>query len=206
MSAQRFRTIFRMLRPDNKNVRGTEKGFAVKEMWQSWNERQALLFNPGQGLTVDEQLEAFRGRVFCRQYMPNKPAKYGLKFFNACCSDTAFVLKSKFYLGKSATGERATNQGQQVTEELVLGAEYDGRCVTVDNFFASYTLGESLLKNNITMVGTLRKNRKCIPPALLSIKDRPVLSSLFAFNGNTTLVSYIPKKRKKCDPNEHETS
>lgn len=143
------RPIFRATMSAQK--RSTEKGSSVTEMWQMWNERQGLLMNPGQGITVDEQLVAFRGRVFCRQYMPNKPAIYGLKFFNACCSDTAFVLKSKFYKGKSVDGERATNQGQRVTEELVLGAEYDGRCMIVDNFFASYTLGESLLKNNIIM-------------------------------------------------------
>lgn len=34
-----------------------------------------------QFLTVDEKLEAFRGRCSFRPYISNKPAKYGLKVF-----------------------------------------------------------------------------------------------------------------------------
>ncbi|CAF4217096.1 unnamed protein product, partial [Rotaria sordida] len=36
---------------------------------------------PGENLTFDEQLVPFRGRCCFVQYMPNKPTKYGLKFW-----------------------------------------------------------------------------------------------------------------------------
>ncbi|XP_071744198.1 piggyBac transposable element-derived protein 4-like [Lepeophtheirus salmonis] len=46
------------------------------------------------------------------------------------------------------------------------------------------------------MVGTVRKNKPKLPPALLESKERQVFSSKFAFTPTTTLVSYLPKKNK----------
>ncbi|KAI3367311.1 hypothetical protein L3Q82_008352 [Scortum barcoo] len=46
------------------------------------------------------------------------------------------------------------------------------------------------------MVGTVRKNKPELPPALLASKEREVFSSKFAFTPTTTLVSYLPKKNK----------
>lgn len=66
----------------------------------------------------------------------------------------------------------------------------------MDNFFSSYELGQKLLSKNITMVGTLRKNKRSIPPKLLECKKKPLYSSTFAFTENTTLVSYIGRKNK----------
>ncbi|KAL6456582.1 hypothetical protein MHYP_G00351260 [Metynnis hypsauchen] len=56
--------------------------------------------------------------------------------------------------------------------------------------------GDQLLKRKITMVGTVRKNKPELPPALLVSKEREVFSSKFTFTPTTTLVSYLPKKNK----------
>lgn len=66
----------------------------------------------------------------------------------------------------------------------------------MDNWFTSFPVAKSLLKNKIGMVGTLRKNKTCIPPALLVSKGREAHSSTFAHTQDVTLVSYIPKKGK----------
>ena len=71
-----------------------------------------------------------------------------------------------------------------------------GRCVTTDNFFTDISLGEELLKNNIFLVGTMRKNRRDLPKSLIEIQNRKQYSSEFLFTENLTLVSYVPKSRK----------
>lgn len=48
---------------------------------------------PGCNLTIDEQLKAFRGRSRFRQYMPSKPAKYGIKFWWITDSATSYPLQ-----------------------------------------------------------------------------------------------------------------
>jgi len=36
-------------------------------------------YTVGENCTLDEIIEAFQGRCSFRQYMPNKPSKYGIK-------------------------------------------------------------------------------------------------------------------------------
>jgi len=52
------------------------------------------------------------------------------------------------------------------------------------------------LKRNITMVGTIRKNKPELPLALLPTKGRELFSSKFAFTSTTTVVSYVPKRNR----------
>ncbi|XP_042611078.1 piggyBac transposable element-derived protein 1-like [Cyprinus carpio] len=71
-----------------------------------------------------------------------------------------------------------------------------GNTVTCDNFFTSYGLAEELLKRKMALVGTIRRNKPELPPQLLQIKHRALLSSLFAFTKTHTAVSYVPKQGK----------
>lgn len=83
-----------------------------------------------------------------------------------------------------------------MTEDLVLGKGYEGRTVIVDRFFTSSELGKSLLINRMGMVGTIRANKRCIPPALRNVGERKIFSSRFAHSNDATMVSYYPKKNK----------
>lgn len=46
------------------------------------------------------------------------------------------------------------------------------------------------------MVGTMRQNKRSIPPILRECKKKPLHQSTFAFTEDTTLVSYIARKNK----------
>lgn len=81
----------------------------------------------------------------------------------------------------------------RVVLDLTVGLK--GHNVTADNFFTSYQLGQKLLERQITLVGTIRKNKTELPQEMLATKDRPVFSSFFCFTKDTTLLSYIPKKK-----------
>ena len=71
-----------------------------------------------------------------------------------------------------------------------------GRGVTTDNFFTSCEIANFLSSKNITLVGTLRKNKPEIPALFLSRKQRNVHSSIFGFTNDLTLVSYVPARKK----------
>ena len=60
-------------------------------------------FEPYNHLTVDEQLYPFRGNFRSRQYMPNKPAKYGIKYW--CLADvrTSYLCNVDVYLGRDTS-------------------------------------------------------------------------------------------------------
>jgi hypothetical protein len=80
-----------------------------------------------------------------------------------------------------------------------LGSGYG---LTTDNFFTSLPLADKLWEKNITLLGTLRRNKKYIPAELLPKRYKPEFSSIFAFRPNRTLVSYQryrTKEKPSCD-------
>ncbi|CAB4056374.1 unnamed protein product [Lepeophtheirus salmonis] len=97
----------------------------------------------------------------------------------ACDAKSNYAWKIQVSTGKLADGHPEKNQGMRVVLDLTEGLR--GHNVTCDNFFTSYQLGQQLLKRKITMVGTARKNKPELPPALLASKQREVFSSKFAF-------------------------
>jgi hypothetical protein len=54
---------------------------------------------PGTGCTVNESLHGFRGMCSFRQYIPNKPSKYGIKVNVLADSKTFYLVSSKIYTG-----------------------------------------------------------------------------------------------------------
>ena len=66
-----------------------------------------------------------------------------------------------------------------------------GRNITADNYFTDFALASELLLKKTTYVGTLRKNKSDIPPEFQANKTRPVGSTLFGFDKDTTLDGVI---------------
>ena len=51
-------------------------------------------------LSVDETIIPFKGRLIIKQYMPNKPHRFGIEAFSVCDSKTDYVINWKIYAGK----------------------------------------------------------------------------------------------------------
>lgn len=197
MSRNRFETLSRHIRFDDSATRSARRNrdkFApFREIWDIINTNLLKYYIPGKNLTIDEQLVPFRGRVSFRQYIPSKPDKYGMKIWWICDSVNSYPLKGIPYLGKLGP-ERGVNLALTVVEQLCVPFHGTNRNVTFDNYFTSFELAQKLLSVKLTCVGTLRKNKKCIPKNFLPHRQRPVESNMFGFRKNMTLVSYVPKK------------
>lgn len=150
-------------------------------------------------VTIDEKLEAFRGRCPFKVYLPFKPAKYGIKVYALVDAKMFYTLNLEVYTGKQPTGSPylVSNSPIDAVDRLVTPISKTSRNVTTDNWFTSYPLAEKLLsEHRLTLVGTMRKNKPQIPPEFLSCKGRPVHSTMFAFQKEKTVVSHIPRKGK----------
>lgn len=51
-------------------------------------------------VALDEAIKKFKGRCIFKQYIKNKPVRWGIIFFAVCCSATAYLWNAMFYLGK----------------------------------------------------------------------------------------------------------
>ena len=119
MSLGTFHIFSRVIRFDNRETRPgrreRDKLAAIRTVWDKWVEQLPLLYNPGPNVTVDERLVAFRGRCPFKQYMPSKPAKYGIKIWAACDAKSSYALNLQVYTGKPVGGAPERNQGMRVT-------------------------------------------------------------------------------------------
>lgn len=62
----------------------------------------------------------------------------------------------------------------------------------------SIPLADELVANHrTTIVGTLRKNKKEIPPCFLVTEDRVKPSIMFGFGEKKVLISYVSNKKQK---------
>jgi hypothetical protein len=138
MTLNRFKSIMRYLRFDNKSTRAervkSDKLAPIRDIWEMFIAQLRKHYIPGPDLTVDEQLIPFRGRCPFRQYMPAKPAKYGIKVWWNCDASTSFPLNGQVYLGKQLGGQRETDQGKRVVHDMVKPWYRTGRNIVIDNF------------------------------------------------------------------------
>ena len=201
MGRDRFKEIHSLLRFDDKNTRQARRQQSllapVLEISEDFEKLLRRYYTPGPFIAVDEQLVAFRGRCAFRMYMPKKPDRYGLKIFMAVDCKTLYPLAILPYLGQQTSTLAGTNGlgffAVTKTCERFLNS---GRNITTDRWFTSLPLAEHLRSNKTTLVGTVNTNKRCLPKQFLDIKGRNVQSSVFLFQRNTTLVSYVPKPNK----------
>ena len=108
MSLGNFHKISRIIRIDNRDDRPARKQrdklAAIRTVWDKWVHRLPLFYNPGPNVTIDEQLMPFRGRCPFRQYIPSKPAKYGIKIWAACDATSSYAWNLQVYTGKPDGG------------------------------------------------------------------------------------------------------
>lgn len=201
LSSKRFLFLLRVIRFDDINTRQerrlTDKLAPVRTILDKFVSNCKNGYVVGEFMTIDEMLVPYRGRCSFIQYLPKKPAKYGLKLFALCDSKTFYVSNLELYCGTQPNGPYVqSNTPSEIISRLVDPYKGKNRNLTCDNWYSSYPLAKDLLKKKITFVGTLKKNKREIPVELLPCKDRPVPSTIFAFQEDITLVSFCPKKSK----------
>jgi hypothetical protein len=200
MTITRFEEIRRFLHFDNRETRNArqqrDKLAAVRLLLDGVVQNSQACYRHGACVTADEQLYPFRGRCSFIQFMPSKPAKYGLKFWILCDAETYYCSHIILYTGKDdSRGD--TSLGEHVVMSLSGHLFGTGRNITCDNFFTSLSLARSVSAKDLNLVGTVRGNRREVPPALRTVKGRELNSSVFCYTtDDVQLVSYQAKKGK----------
>ncbi|KAK3894203.1 hypothetical protein Pcinc_002021 [Petrolisthes cinctipes] len=175
MSSTRFAFLINSLRFDNPDTRQerrrTDRFAPVRSIWDSFIERCRWMYTPGENLTIDEQLLAFRGRAVFRMYIPKKTAKYGLKLILCCDNKSKYLLGAIPYVGKQEPPPQGDlSLGHYYVRQLTRPYHQSNRNVTVDNWFTSIPLAMDLQSNcGLTLVGTIKSNKKEIPSQMANI-------------------------------------
>lgn len=182
--------------------RALDKAAPIRDILEKCTQNCLKPYSVGQNVVINEMIAGFRGKCPFRQYIKSKPDKYGIKLYPLVDASTFYVLNIELYAGKQPGGPyQLNNAAADVVKRLITPISGTGRNLTIDNWSTSVPLVSDLAKNHkISVVGTMRKNKKEIPPCFAD-KKRPEYSSQFGFSGMATLVSYVPKKKQICGTN-----
>ncbi|KAG8240088.1 hypothetical protein J437_LFUL019511 [Ladona fulva] len=123
-------------------------------------------------------------------YMPNKLDKFGIKYWFLTDVKSKYCLNALLCCGKDDA--RISNQ---YLGEFVCCNRNSGTNITCNNYFSSISLVENSKNINITFVGTIRKNRRELPP---SIQRRNQIHSTRVYKNSLgdILMDYQAKKNK----------
>ena len=101
MTKRRFETILRFIRFDDIDTRQkrrhNDKFAALRKIFTLFESTLRAPYKPSEFLTIDEQLSPYHGKCPFRQFMPSKPAKYGIKWWVLCDALNFYVLNIKIY-------------------------------------------------------------------------------------------------------------
>jgi hypothetical protein len=78
-----------------------------------------------------------------------------------------------------------------------------GQNLTTDNFFTSVDLANQPKNKKLTLLGTMKQNKREIPQEFKPARQRDENSSILGFTKDFTVVTYVPKKNKSVSSFHH---
>ena len=158
--------------------------------------RQA--YAPGETLSIDESMVAFKGRIYFKQYLPSKPTKWGLKVFMLADATSFYCHNIIIYTGKSNyVIDDGNTMRSQVVFDLLNGYEDRGHKLFTDNFYTSPALYKKLKEKNIGACGTVLDNTRGYPQQLKK-KERKMKRGdppVFAKSQDLLVATFHDSKR-----------
>lgn len=142
MSYRRFLFLLSNIRFDDKETRPERKQkaklAAIRTIYDKFVANITTTYSCTEEVTIDEMLHPFRGRCSWIQFIPSKPAKYGIKYFAMCDAKTFFTSNLEVYVGTQPAGPyAASNSPRHIVERLTGPIQGSWRTVTTDNWYTS---------------------------------------------------------------------
>lgn len=195
MSRNKASSIQRYIRFDSRRDRrqnlANDKFCMISPVLNRFVENSQRCYTPKAFLTIDEQLFPTKARCRFQQYMPNKPDKFGIKFWLLAEVESKYCLSMKPYLGRDE--DRGDDPlPLHVVTTLARPFYRKSYNICMDNFFTSKLLAERLLEQRTTLVGTIRQNRRELPPP----ERLDLYDTKFYESGDLHLTRYQAKRNK----------
>ena len=151
--------------PDNKLRK-------VDSFINHFKQRCSELYTPREHVAIDERMVKSRHRSGFRQYIRDKPTKWGIKLWVLADSSNGYTVDFNIYIGRAAGQEVSENGlGYDVVMRLMAPYHNLGYHLFVDNFYSSLILFRDLFANGILATGTILDRRRSFPAALKNTKE-----------------------------------
>jgi hypothetical protein len=206
MSRERFQLISRFLHlTDDKNADKNDKLKIIRPIIEHFSTKFANLYLPADGIALDESLMKFRGRLSFVQCNRSKRARFVIKLYKICESSSGYCSYFKIYVGDDITDPSlpaGTNVVLNMSEPLL----DKGHTLYLDNWYSSPDLFRRLTDRQTNAIGTVRPNRKNMPPDISKNKLKRGEHEIWSANNILCVkwkdnkdVHFLSTKHKSAD-------
>ena len=168
MNYQRFKALLAFLHVvDPFEEDENNKLRKVSPFISHFQEICRTLYQPYQNVAVDERIVKSKHRSGIRQYIKNKPVKFGIKLWVLADSNNGYTCDFNVYAGKN--GEKYDNNnglGYITVWTLCKPLFNQGYQVFYDNFYTSPQLVVDLYEKGTPSCGTITMNRRGFPESM----------------------------------------
>lgn len=203
MTSERFfqlRTNLHVVNNLDKPADNNDKFYKVRPVLEAVRSR-ILQFEVEETVSVDEQMIPMKNRLTMKQYMKDKPNKWGCKVYVLCGKSG---MPYDFFIYQGSTTELSSENQRKfgfcasVVLHLAERLNESGHKMFYDNYFSSYQLLEVLKEKGVNAGGTIRVDRFAKPP-LLSDKEmlkegRGHSDSVVSKDGKVVVVKWQDNK------------
>ena len=189
----------------NKDEDGYDPLYKIQPLLDHLSADFLLYYQPSQCMSVDEMMIGTRCRISFLQYLPQKPAKFGIKVFVNSEAKTGYVLTSQGYTGKTDTDDDSKGLAHRVVMELVQPFLRKGHWVFTENFYMSPALYIDFLKHKTYATGTIRSNCKNFSQILKDPQKMDVGNYHFATCQDLLAARWHDRKDVYMLSTEHNT-
>lgn len=173
MPRTRFRALMALLHVvDPAAETPGDKLCKVESFIDYFKSRCLSLYQPRQNVAIDERMVKSRHRSGIRQYIKDKPTKWGIKLWVLADSSNGYTVDFDVYIGRAAGRDVSEyGLGYDVVLKLMQRFLNQGYHLFVDNFYTSLTLFKHLFTQGVPATGTVMESRRDFPPGLKNGKQ-----------------------------------
>jgi len=210
MSRNRYSALMSMIHIVDPSTENKEdKLRKVSEFANIIKEKCMTLYQPHKNVSIDERIVKSKHRSGIRQYIKNKPVKFGLKLWVLADSRNGYTVDFNIYAGKNGDEPIHENGlGYHVVVKLMEPFFGQGYHLFTDNFYSSCLLFSDLFSEGVYCCGTVTENRRGFPEPLKGgkiwirkkrrgemrwLREKPYLALQWKDNKVVTMLSTIHK-------------
>ena len=221
MSRNRFSALMSMIHiVDPATENKADKLRKVREFANIIKNKCKELYHPHQNVAIDERIVKSKHRSGIRQFIKNKPVRFGLKLWVLADSLNGYTIDFNVYAGKNGNEEIHENGlGYHVVRKLMTLFFGQGYHLYTDNFYSSCDLFSDMFNEAVYCCGTVTENRKGFPESMKGgkiwikkkargdmkwVREKPNLALQWKDNKAVTMLStihnaseYVMVKRKE---------
>lgn len=112
----------------------------VRPILDDINDKCLTNYKPYREQSIDEGMIAFKGRLSSKQYLPAKPTKFGIKFWERASPRNCYCHEFQIYTGEVDVVTTEEGLRYRVVKDLTRKITGKGHHVYMDNFFSSPNL------------------------------------------------------------------